>query len=67
MVAHLHPKVLPVSRNPHAFDVGLLRPHADRTGEDGDCALYCCSEGHAFHAPVSTTVCCPRCGESQAW
>jgi hypothetical protein len=32
-----------------------------------DHALYGCSCGFQFHAPVSASVCCPHCGTSQAW
>lgn len=40
---------------------------AKRSGGPEDRALYRCGCGHAFTASVSTTVGCPRCGESQAW
>jgi hypothetical protein len=33
----------------------------------GDCALYTCQCGLAFEAPVSTSVGCPNCGDTQAW
>lgn len=32
-----------------------------------DHALYSCSCGYAFDAPVSTSVDCPHCGDRQAW
>jgi len=32
-----------------------------------DRALYACSCGSAFTARVSTSVCCPACGDDQAW
>jgi hypothetical protein len=32
-----------------------------------DHALYGCSCGFQFHAPVSASVRCPHCGTSQAW
>jgi hypothetical protein len=32
-----------------------------------DNACYSCPCGLVFAAPVSTTVCCPRCGAPQAW
>jgi hypothetical protein len=32
-----------------------------------DRALYSCSCGYAFDAPVSTSVDCPHCGDRQAW
>lgn len=40
---------------------------AKRSGGPEDRALYCCGCGHAFQASVSTTVGCPRCGQTQAW
>lgn len=32
-----------------------------------DTALYTCSCGFAFQAPVTTSVACPHCGSGQAW
>ncbi|HUO73203.1 MAG TPA: hypothetical protein VMU39_20710 [Solirubrobacteraceae bacterium] len=32
-----------------------------------DQALYTCQCGFVFKAPVSTSVDCPHCGDSQAW
>jgi hypothetical protein len=32
-----------------------------------DTALYGCSCGFQFQAPVSTSVSCPHCGTGQAW
>ena len=40
---------------------------ARRAGGPEDRALYACACGHAFTAPVSTSVGCPRCGAGQAW
>ena len=40
---------------------------ARRAGGPQDRALYACGCGHAFKAPVSTSVGCPRCGARQAW
>jgi hypothetical protein len=40
---------------------------AKRSGGPEDNALYSCSCGYAFKAPVSTSVGCPHCGTSQAW
>ncbi|HEU4702187.1 MAG TPA: hypothetical protein VFS37_06850 [Conexibacter sp.] len=36
-------------------------------GGPEDRAAYRCSCGYAFEAPVSTTVGCPHCGDTQAW
>jgi len=36
-------------------------------GGPEDRAAYCCSCGYVFEAPVSTTVGCPHCGDTQAW
>jgi hypothetical protein len=38
-----------------------------RGGLPQDHALYSCSCGCAFDAPVSTSVDCPHCGDRQAW
>jgi hypothetical protein len=32
-----------------------------------DSALYSCSCGFQFTAPVTTSVACPHCGTPQAW
>jgi hypothetical protein len=32
-----------------------------------DEAVYTCQCGFVFQAPVSTSVDCPHCGDSQAW
>jgi hypothetical protein len=32
-----------------------------------DNALYSCSCGFQFTAPVTTSVACPHCGTAQAW
>ena len=36
-------------------------------GPAQDQALYSCSCGYVFEAPVSTSVGCPHCGAAQAW
>ena len=36
-------------------------------GPPQDEALYTCQCGAIFQAPVSTSVGCPQCGDSQAW
>jgi hypothetical protein len=36
-------------------------------GGPADRALYGCHCGCAFHAPVTASVACPRCGDAQAW
>jgi len=45
------------------------RPAARRRelGPLQDQALYSCSCGFVFEAPVSTSVGCPHCGSAQAW
>jgi hypothetical protein len=40
---------------------------ARASGGPEDKALYTCSCGCTFHAPVSASVSCPRCGGTQAW
>jgi predicted Zn-ribbon and HTH transcriptional regulator len=32
-----------------------------------DPAMYSCQCGYVFEAPVSTSVHCPHCGDTQAW
>ena len=46
-----------------------VRPEerARRAGGPIDRALYTCACGHAFDAPVTASVRCPRCGDAQAW
>jgi hypothetical protein len=44
-----------------------LHARAQRSGGPDDRALYSCSCGCAFKAPVTTTVGCPHCGLTQAW
>jgi hypothetical protein len=52
-------------RSRHSVLQTLAR--AKRSGGPEDVALYSCSCGYAFKAPVSTSVGCPHCGTSQAW
>jgi hypothetical protein len=40
---------------------------ARRAGGPEDRALYSCTCGYAFTAPVTTSVGCPHCGTEQAW
>lgn len=45
-------------------------PHERRARASGgpiDRACYTCACGMVFDAPVSTTVSCPHCGDTQAW
>jgi hypothetical protein len=46
-----------------------IRPEdrARRAGGPQDRALYDCACGSTFHAPVTASVRCPRCGDAQAW
>jgi hypothetical protein len=55
----------PARRARHA--VLQTQARAKRSGGPEDTALYSCSCGYAFKAPVSTSVGCPHCGTSQAW
>jgi hypothetical protein len=59
---------------PQSESPGLERPaaadaedRARRSGGPQDRALYVCRCGSAFQAPVTASVRCPHCGESQAW
>jgi hypothetical protein len=38
-----------------------------RAGGPEDTALYTCTCGYQFDAPVSASVSCPHCGQGQAW
>jgi hypothetical protein len=38
-----------------------------RANMSQDAALYSCSCGYVFKAPVTTSVGCPHCGTAQAW
>ena len=38
-----------------------------RAGGPEDTALYSCSCGYQFDAPVSASVQCPHCGQGIAW
>jgi hypothetical protein len=38
-----------------------------QAGGTQDQALFVCRCGSAFQAPVTASVRCPHCGESQAW
>jgi predicted Zn-ribbon and HTH transcriptional regulator len=40
---------------------------AREAGRSQDEALYRCQCGFVFQAPVSTSVGCPHCGDTQAW
>ena len=43
------------------------RERNKRANVSQDAALYTCSCGYVFKAPVTTSVGCPRCGTPQAW
>jgi hypothetical protein len=40
---------------------------ADERRLTNDPAMYSCQCGFVFEAPVSTSVHCPHCGDTQAW
>jgi hypothetical protein len=44
-----------------------LQARERAAGGPEDTAAYRCSCGCVFDAPVSTTVGCPHCGDTQAW
>jgi hypothetical protein len=65
-------------RRPHVFGrpAEVAEDHADEHVDERrhrecvapeDSALYSCSCGFQFQAPVSTSVSCPHCGTGQAW
>ena len=43
------------------------RSAAPQPGPSQDRLLYNCHCGFVFEAPVSTSVGCPHCGDTQAW
>jgi hypothetical protein len=43
------------------------RERNQRANVSQDAALYNCSCGFVFKAPVTTSVGCPHCGTAQAW
>jgi hypothetical protein len=49
-----------------AEDAGTSEPHGE-ADPSLDVALYSCSCGLVFEAPVSTSVGCPHCGVHLAW
>ena len=50
----------------HADEHAAERRHRECVAPE-DSALYSCSCGFQFQAPVSTSVSCPHCGTGQAW
>jgi hypothetical protein len=61
-------------RRPHVFGrpADVVEEHADERRHresvaPEDSALYSCSCGYQFQAPVSASVSCPHCGTGQAW
>jgi hypothetical protein len=63
--AHPRPKTEPPTvERPAGADA---TDRARRSGGPQDRALYVCRCGSAFQAPVTASVRCPHCGESQAW
>lgn len=63
-----HPETCAAGRD---LNEGSSLTAADRrrreAGASEDQAVYTCSCGFVFSAPVSTSVDCPHCGGSQAW
>lgn len=51
--------------SPHGSTEGSVRHRAGPPPEDK--ALYTCSCGFVFDAPVTTSVQCLHCGQTQAW
>jgi hypothetical protein len=45
----------------------IAAPRPKPSPDPTDRALQQCVCGHAFTAPVSTTVTCPACGRTQDW
>jgi hypothetical protein len=57
----------PVRPEAPARECDLAVKRVREAGGPIDEASYSCSCGYLFSASVSTTVCCPHCGASQAW
>ena len=58
-----HGRDVPMS--PRGSTEGSVRHRAGPPPEDK--ALYTCSCGFVFDAPVTTSVQCVHCGQTQAW
>jgi rubrerythrin len=62
-------------RRPHVVPSPEPRPepvHSEErrmrdSGGPDDRAVYTCSCGYLFEAPVTASVTCPHCGSPQAW
>jgi hypothetical protein len=66
-VAPAPPAPAPAAAPEQPVDEHLAeRRHRDAVTPE-DTALYGCSCGFQFQAPVSTSVSCPHCGTGQAW
>jgi hypothetical protein len=66
-VAPAPPAPAPAAATEQPVDEHLAeRRHRDAVTPE-DTALYGCSCGFQFQAPVSTSVSCPHCGTGQAW
>jgi hypothetical protein len=62
--AHVRPRVVGTD------DFAEPERHVDRhrrAGGPEDTALYSCTCGYQFDAPVTASVSCPHCGRGQAW
>ena len=59
---HVPARGIPTPAGPDAATVS-----ARREGGPQDSALYLCSCGSSFDAPVSACVDCPACGAAQDW
>ena len=73
MTTRLRPRAARSERSPrrgHRPDpvpVDLEVERHQSAGGPEDRAYYRCGCGLGFHAEVSSTVGCPRCGSAQAW
>lgn len=57
------------NRSPQPLNTGTAPARPSRSDADPelDVAMYTCTCGLVFEAPVSTSVGCPHCGDQQAW
>jgi hypothetical protein len=60
-----HHEIPPAEMAPETYDIVARRVR--EAGGPLDEASYVCTCGYLFAASVSTDVCCPHCGCTQAW
>jgi len=66
-IARPHPLSRRRSAARQARFTAQARERNRRANLSQDAAMYTCSCGYVFKAPVTTSVGCPHCGSPQAW